>query len=46
MAKHSTHKSGRTGKAQTLARRAKRAAKYATRELDLSMLDISRGVTA
>lgn len=46
MAKHTTHKSSRSGKAQTLARRAKRMAKYATREIDLSMLDLTRGVTA
>lgn len=46
MAKHSTFKSTRSGKAQTMARRAKRAVKYATREIDLSTLDLSRGVTA
>lgn len=46
MAKHSTYKSTRSGKAQTLQRRAKRMAKYATRELDFSMLDLSRGAMA
>lgn len=46
MAKHNTHKASARGKAQTLARRAKRAAKYATREIDFTSLDLSRGLTA
>lgn len=46
MAKHSTYKSSRDGKAQTLARRARRMAKYTTRELDLAMLAGRAVVTA
>lgn len=46
MAKHMTHKRTRDGKAETLARKARRAAKYAARELDLSTLDLNRSIFA
>lgn len=41
MANHATQKRSSKGKAQTLTRKAQRAVKYATRELDLTLLDLS-----
>lgn len=41
MAKHNTQKRTNEGKARTLARKARRAAKYASAELDLTLLDLS-----
>lgn len=46
MAKHMTQKRSRDGKAQTLARKARRAAKYATAELDLAVLDLTNPLPA
>lgn len=38
MAKHATRKTGMAGKSGTLARKARRAVKYATAELDVERI--------
>lgn len=38
MAKHSTHKASSNGKREALARKAKRAVKYATAELNVDYI--------
>ena len=40
MAKHATHKRTSHGKRETLARKARRAAKYAVREIDFAVMDV------